>query len=197
MEPVDGAPCFFSGSLALGRCGLPTTDRLADCFAAGNGKIQGRVCHRWFTRGQRPPGLCDQRYTWAHLFAAVQPETGRSFALVLPELNTNAMQVFLDTFAATLAADEHGVIVMDQAGWHVTDTLIVPNNVSIVLQPSYSPELNPVERVWLFLRERHLSHRLLNTYEAILEALSTAWKALTAEQLISLTHYPYVKEIRI
>jgi hypothetical protein len=113
MEPVDGAPCFFSGSLALGRCGLPTTDRLADCFAAGNGKIQGRVCHRWFTRGQRPPGLCDQRYTWAHLFAAVQPETGRSFALVLPELNTNAMQVFLDTFAATLAADEHGVIVMD------------------------------------------------------------------------------------
>ena len=66
-----------------------------------------------------------------------------------------------------------------------------------MLQPSYSPELNPVERVWLFLRERHLSHRLLNTYEAILEALSTAWKALTAEQLMSLTHYPYVKEIRI
>jgi hypothetical protein len=41
MEPVDGAPCFFSGSLTLGGCGLPSTDRLADCFVAGNGKIQG------------------------------------------------------------------------------------------------------------------------------------------------------------
>src|ERR1700749_4459279 len=45
MEPVDGAPCFFSGSLTLGGCGLPSTDRLADCFVAGNGKIQGGVTH--------------------------------------------------------------------------------------------------------------------------------------------------------
>jgi transposase len=41
MEPVDGAPCFFSGLLTLGGCGLPTTDTLADCFVTGNGKIQG------------------------------------------------------------------------------------------------------------------------------------------------------------
>jgi hypothetical protein len=64
---------------------------------------KGRVCHRWFTRGQRPPGLCDQRYTWAHLFAAVRPATGQGFALVLPEATTATMQVFLDRFAAQLA----------------------------------------------------------------------------------------------
>ena len=80
---------------------------------------KGRVCHRWFTRGQRPPGLCDQRYTWAHLFAAVRPATGQSFALVLPELSTEAMQIFLDRFAAKFAPDEHGALVLDQAGWHV------------------------------------------------------------------------------
>ena len=158
---------------------------------------KGRVCHRWFTRGQRPPGRCDQRYTWAHLFAAVQPATGRAFALVLPELNTAAMQLFLDSFAATLATDEHAVMVLDQAGWHIAEKLMLPSNVSLVLQPPYSPELNPVERLWLFLRERHLSHRLLNDYDAIVEALCNAWKALTIERLISLTNFPYLKEVRI
>ncbi len=156
---------------------------------------KGRVCHRWFTRGQRRPGLCDQRYTWAHLFATVQPKTGRAFALVLPELNTQAMQLFLDKFAATLASDEHAVMVADQAGWHIAEDLMVPKTISLLLQPAYSPELNPVERVWLYLRERHLSHRLLNSYEAILDALCKAWNALTAERLTSLTDYPYLKQV--
>ena len=131
---------------------------------------KGRVCHRWFTRGQRPPGLCDQRYTWAHLFAAVRPSTGQGFALVLPEATTGTMQAFLDRFAASLAADEHAVMLLDQAGWHGAHDLSVPGNVTLVPLPPYSPQLNPVERVWLYLRERHLSHRLLDGYEAIVDA---------------------------
>ena len=116
---------------------------------------------------------------------------------MLPELNTDAMQVFLDQFAATLAADEHAVMVMDQAGWHTAADLVVPSNVSIVLQPSYSPELNPVERIWLFLRERHLSHRLLNDYDAIVDALCRAWNGLDVRRLISLTNFPYLRQVRI
>ena len=68
---------------------------------------KGRVCRRWFTRGQRPPGLCDRRYTWARPFAAaLRPATGQGFALVLPAANTDAMRAFLDGFAAQLAPDE-------------------------------------------------------------------------------------------
>jgi hypothetical protein len=81
----------------------------------------GRVCHRWFTRGQRPTGLCDQRYTWAHIFAAVRPATGEDFALVLPHVSTKAMDVFLQRFAATLAQDEHAALVLDGAGWHTAN----------------------------------------------------------------------------
>ena len=77
------------------------------------------MCHRWFTRGQRPQGVCDQRYIWTHLFAAVRPATGERFALVLPEVSTTAMQAFLDGFSKRLGADEHAVMVTDQAGWHV------------------------------------------------------------------------------
>jgi transposase len=109
---------------------------------------KGRVCHRWFTRGQRPPGLCDQRYSWTHLFAAVRPATGESFALVLPEVSTAAMNEFLARFAATLAKDEHAVMVLDRAGWHTAKKLAIPRNVTLVWLPPYSPEINPVEKVW-------------------------------------------------
>ena len=153
------------------------------------------MCHRWFTRGQRPPGLCDQRYTWAHLFATVRPATGQSFALVLPEVSTAAMQVFLDGFSKALSADEHAVMVVDQAGWHTAHALVVPTDVTLVLLPPYSPELNPVERVWLFLRERHLSHRLLTGYDAIVDALCAAWNKLTPERLQTLTGYPYLNQV--
>ena len=77
---------------------------------------KGRVRHRWFTKGVRPPGLCGQRCTWARLFAAARPNTGHGFALVLPEVSDRAMQVFLDQFAATLDANGHAVMVLDQAG---------------------------------------------------------------------------------
>ena len=101
---------------------------------------KGRVCHRWFTRGQRPPGLCDQRYTWAHLFAAVRPAIGKSFALVLPRVSTEAMQLFLHRFSSTLAPDEHAAMVVDGAGWHIARDLRIPGNVTLILLPPYSPE---------------------------------------------------------
>lgn len=154
------------------------------------------MCRRWFTRGQRPPGLCDQRHTWAHLFAAVQPATGQGFALALPEVSTLAMQAFLGRFSTTLAADEHAVMVVDQAGWHTAHALAVPDNATLVRLPPYSPELNPVERVWLYLRERHLSHRLLAGYDAIVDALCSAWNQLTPDRLGTLTNYPYISQVK-
>ena len=158
---------------------------------------KGRVCHRWFTRGRRPPGLCDQSYTWTPLFAAVRPATGEAFALVLPQVSTAAMNSFLAEFAATLVAGEHAVLVLDRAGWHRAKRLAVPSNVTLVWLPPYAPELNPVERVWLYLRERHLSHRLLDAYDAIVDALRQAWNALTAERLQSLTSYPYLQQVKV
>jgi hypothetical protein len=121
---------------------------------------KGRTCHIWWKRGERPPGLCDKRFTFAYIFACVEPGTDNGFALVMPYANTEAMQQFLDRFAATIADDEHVVMVLDQAGWHDSRALSVPANVTLVALPPYSPELNPVERVWLYLKERFLSHRL-------------------------------------
>ena len=83
------------------------------------------------------------------------------------------------------------------AGWHTAKRLVVPSNVTLVWLPSYSPQLNPVERLWLLLRERHLSHRLLDDYDAIVDALCRAWNALTPERIRSLTCYPYLEQVKV
>ena len=129
------------------------------------------------------------------MFAAVEPATGAGFCLVLPEVSTVAMQAFLDGFSARLAPDVHAALVLDGAGWHTSLALRVPNNVTLVLQPPYAPEVNPVERVWLYLRERFLSHRLHPDYAAVLEAACGAWRRLSPERLRSLTNYPWLPQV--
>ena len=99
----------------------------------------------------------------------------------MPHVNTAAMQNSLDRFAATLAADDHAVMVLDQAGWHGSNALRVPSSLTLVPLPPYAPELNPVERVWLYMKERFLSHRLHADYEDIVDAPCTAWNRLAAE----------------
>jgi transposase len=121
---------------------------------------KGRSGRRWWMRGQRPAGRCDGRFQSAYIFAAVEPETGSAFGLVLPHVSTEAMSLFLAQFAATLEPDTHAVVVLDGAGWHIAKDLRVPDTVTLVRLPAYSPELNPVERIWLYLRERFLSERV-------------------------------------
>ena len=124
----------------------------------------------------------------------MRPATGEDFTLVLPRVSTAAMSRFLADFAAALPEDHHAVMVLDQAGWHRAKALQVPESITLVPLPAYSPDLNPVERVWLYLRERYLSHRVLDGYGAVLEATCRAWKRLLKEKgrLASLTAYPYL-----
>ena len=152
----------------------------------------------WWRRGERPQGLADRRFTFAYIFAAVEPGTDNAFALVMPWVSTAAMQLFLDEFAATIAEDEHVAMVLDQAGWHGAKRLVVPANITLIPLPAYSPELNPVERVWLYLKQRFLSHRLLADYDAIANAACKAWKRLVAEtgRIASLGSYPWIMEVK-
>ena len=142
----------------------------------------------------RPPGLADKRFPSLYLFAACRPGTDEAFALALPEATAASMAVFLAQFAHQLAPGVHAVLLLDRAGWHVTRRLALPDTITLLPLPAYSPELNPVERVWLHLRERFLSHRVLDSYTAVLDAACRAWSALAAEtgRLKSLTSYPYL-----
>ena len=158
---------------------------------------KGRLCHRWWLKGQRPPGRCDQRFQWAYIFGAIQPETGEAFGLVLPEATTVTMSIYLTEFAKTLPDDVHAVMVLDQAGWHGANALEIPANVTLVALPACSPELNPVERLWLYLRERSLSLRVFRDQDAIIDACCQAWNAVAddADRIKSLCFQPWIKTV--
>jgi len=104
------------------------------------------------------------------------------------------MDVFLDPFSRQLAPDGHAVLLLDQAGWHDGPALRVPCNVPLLPLPSASPDLNPVERIWLYLQERYLSHRVRDDDEAVLTATCQAWNRLLDQtgRLKTLTSYPYL-----
>ena len=128
----------------------------------------------------------------------MEPGTDNAFALILPDANGAGMQAFLDAFAATIPDCEHVALVLDGAGWHGSKTLRVPASITLVPLPPYSPELNPVERGWLYLKQRFLSMRLLNDYQAIVAAASKAWRRLCRQtgRIASLTSYPWIMKVK-
>ncbi|HET6519011.1 MAG TPA: IS630 family transposase [Geminicoccaceae bacterium] len=158
---------------------------------------KGRTCHRWYERGVRPPGPADRRFESLYLFAACRPGTDQAFALALPEATTKTMDLFLDGFARQLEPGIHAALILDRAGWHGGRSLAVPENITLLLLPPYSPELNPVERVWLYLRERFLSLQVFKDYPAIVDACCVAWNRLTAEpgRLRSLCGQPWIQKV--
>lgn len=107
------------------------------------------------------------------------------------------MNLYLAEFTKTIAADVHVVMVLDGAGWHGKAALNVPDNITLVPLPAYSPELNPVERLWLYLKETCLSLRVFPDKAAIIDACCQAWNRATEnfERIISLCNYPWIKAV--
>ena len=104
----------------------------------------------WAPIGKRPVINIYPRYEWLYLYAFVQPETGRTIWYILPQMNTQAFQVVLESFARSIKASQqkHILLVLDNAPWHTSSKLDIPEGIQTVFQPSYSPELQPAERLW-------------------------------------------------
>ena len=88
------------------------------------------------------------------------------------------MTLHLTEISQAVAPDAHAVLIMDQAGWHTSKTLKVPGNITIVTLPPRSPELNPVENIWQFMRDNWLSNRVFQSYDDIVAHCCDAWNRL-------------------
>jgi hypothetical protein len=120
----------------------------------------------------------------------VCPARAIGAALVLPSVNAQAMNLHLAEISSQVAPGHHAVIVLDGAGWHQPgDKLCLPDNISLLPLPPYSPELNPAENIWQFLRQNYLSNRVFESYDAIVDACCSAWNNFVAmpERIRSLT----------
>jgi hypothetical protein len=129
------------------------------------------------------------RYEYFWFYGAVEPLSGESFFLELPALDTPCFQAFLDEFSRDFP-DTLNLLVLDGAPAHIAHALLFPDNVLPVRLPPYSPELNPVERVWLDLR-RFLGDTLPSDLQALADATAAIVRNYTPDALASLTHFGY------
>jgi len=91
------------------------------------------------------------------------------------------MQLHLDEIAKAVAQDAHAVVMLDQAGWNLSDKLRAPANITLLPLPPKSPELNPVENLWQFIRDNWLSNRVFDSYDDIVDHCCHAWNSLLAQ----------------
>jgi len=128
-----------------------------------------------------------------YAYAAVCPALGKMTSLVLPYANTDMMSLFLEEVALDFE-DYFVVMLVDQAGWHISNSLRVPENIRLIPQPAHSPELNPAEHVWEELREKNFTNKAFRSLKEVEEALCTGIMDITnnPERLRSLTYFPYL-----
>jgi hypothetical protein len=143
---------------------------------------KGSLTYVWAPVGSRPAMVRDNRHSSADLFGAICPARGVGAAVITPVVNMAAMNAHLAEISTQVAPGAHAVLLLDRAGWHQRGKrLCVPKNITLRDLPAYSPELNPMENVWGFLRGNKLSALVWDTYEAIVDACVSAWHFLIGD----------------
>jgi transposase len=155
---------------------------------------QGTLARVWARRGSRPRRVRQAQYTSLYVLTAVCAATGGASGLISPVLNAGVINLFLEQFGRELPAGVHAALVWDGAGYHTAEELKVPPNVSLIQLLPYSPELNPVENLWHYLRSHYWSLRVYRDYEALEEAATAAWRAVCLDlaSVRSICAAPYV-----
>jgi len=135
----------------------------------------------WAPPGIRPvvPFQIVREYIYAYAVNANLPcpFDGDLDALILPDVNTQSMSLFLQELSLN-HVHEHIVLILDRAGWHTAKDLTVPRNITLQYLPPYSPELNPAEHLWDEIREKWFLNRYFNSLESVEDQLMQALKTL-------------------
>jgi len=160
-------------------------------FDEGRFGLQPNTGRCWALRGKTHRIQVQPGYKFFYVYAGVSPTTGDSFILLLPWVNTEIMNVYLQELSYAYS-DRWIMIFMDQAGWHKSQTLTIPENIHINYLPPYSPELNPVEKLWLWLRRHGCRNRLYKSENELMDSLGTLIKNMSYIQLKQLCNCNYL-----
>jgi hypothetical protein len=142
-----------------------------------------QITRRWAKRGTRPTAPHDQRTASTCIFGAICRKEGKAVGLILPWCNIETMNLHWAALSAAIApgrhtALRHAALLVDQAGWHLSARLGVPDNIPIVPRPAQCPELNPQENARPFMRDNRLSHRVFACYDNLVDHCCHAWNKL-------------------
>jgi transposase len=158
----------------------------------------GRICisrRSWAPKHIRPliPRQIVREYIY--VYAVVAPKEGKMTSLILPFADTSMMNLFLEHVSRTFS-QYFLVIQVDQAGWHSAKNLVIPENIRLIPQPPYSPELNPVEHIWEEIREKAFSNRAFPSLDAVIDTLCDQLRQLedNSKLLHSMTYFPHFRK---
>lgn len=162
---------------------------------AGFGRInKPKRC--WCTKGIRPSVPCHHIREYRYAYGAVDPMDGESFFLVMPYCNTECMQIFLNQLQSTFS-DEIIVLVCDGAAWHKSGTLKVPDQITILHIPPYTPEMNPIEQIWHELRTKGFHNEVFSTLEKVVDRLCETINHLSNDTVMSITQRDWIRSVFI
>lgn len=133
----------------------------------------------WARKGHRPVIRVQQRYEWLYVYGFAHPESGESHWLLLPSVSVEVFTIALEHFAQAVGAspDRRIIVVLDRAGWHSSQMLVIPDGIHLVFLPPYSPELQPCERLWPLSNEA-ISNCRFETLDELQEAQAERCVAL-------------------
>jgi hypothetical protein len=150
-----------------------------------------KVGHGWFKRGTRPRVKISMGFKNFYVYSAINSKTGYNFNLILPYVNTYCMNLYLKR----LAMDMHGkkcILIMDGASWHRSTGLVLPTNIEIVYLPPYSPELNPVERLWNYLKSNTIKNRFYSSIAALEMVICGFLRKISNQTIMSVCSCDYM-----
>ena len=147
----------------------------------------------WAPAGYRPVSPKQVIRKFIYVYAAVCPSLGKMTTLILPFANSEMMTIFLDQVSKDFKKF-FIIMLVDRAGWHMSKSLRIPENIRLIPQPAHSPEVNPVEHIWDELREKHFHNRALNSLDEVENTLCKGINLMNnyPENLKSLTNYSYL-----
>ena len=161
-------------------------------FDEGRFGLKPTLGKSWAKHGSITPLVPVQPgYRNLYLYSAVDSLSGNNFTLLLPWVNTEIMNFYLEQLALAYP-DETLWVIMDQAGWHMSHDLNVPPAIRLIYLPPYSPELNPVERLWRWLRRNACRNRLFRSLDEVETALCDSLNSMCAQSLSSLCNCSYL-----
>lgn len=160
---------------------------------AGFGRInKPKYC--WCRKGYRPSVPCHHIREYRYAYGAVEPRTGESFFLIMPNSDTECMNVYLRELSRRYR-DDIILLVCDGAAWHRSGGLHIPDNIVITHIPPYTPEMNPIEQIWKQLRQMGFRNEVFKTLKDVIERLSETIRNLSAATIRSITGRQWILSI--
>lgn len=143
-----------------------------------------KLGHGWFDRGVRTPVNIKLGFQNFYVYSAISSANGYNFSLLLPEVNSSNMNIYLERLAKSLKGKKV-ILVLDGAAWHKSHALKVPQNIELLYLPPYSPELNPVEKLWQFIKSKIIRNKFYNNIKELEAATCAFIKSIAQSDIIS------------